>query len=533
LIITRAAIRNILFNIEAIRKVLFTLKFKEFHMTERDQEESYSSRKSVHSMMAPESDENLTETPVFPLNKKEMISISWTLFKSGILTSLSELSTFLTGLIALAFVGSYGSPTELGGISLGVTFGNVFCNALLISINQGFGILACRLFGAKMYKDLGVLYQRNFCVIGLASIPLILLMAFMDRILLAVGLEENISVNAGIYLKSIIPSLIGINVYECTKYFLIAQQHFFFQGVVLPLLTIIYVFLCWLFVVYWKMSVMGAGIAKSITDCSAALILILCLRFSGAYKQCWTPWTKECLREMGKHLKACLIIGANLYVEWISYEVSIFIIAALNDAHIIGAHGVVVSLASAFFFIPYGNSISMQAHLSNAMGGGRKYKAQKYMAAGLFLNLLYVLINVTIILTLNRQIAGLFANDDTTIDMIRNMMLIYCLAHPADAYINHLAGVIRTIGREKEVFHNYLCWNLLVGLNCQWIFGLLLHYGYVGVWGSIALAMYLMLIAMIRKVVPLDWDQALIDLPRKVSADTEKKEEEEFEQLLS
>ena len=151
---------------------------------------SETSRRSFRNAAEETQTFDITESPIFPLKAEEIFSVAKILFKSALPISLTYLAGIVTGLISLAFAGTYGNAAELAGASLGYAWASVFCIGLFLSIDQGFAIIASRLFGAEKYQELGVLYQRNVCVVIAVSIPMILPMIFSDSILIAIGLSS-------------------------------------------------------------------------------------------------------------------------------------------------------------------------------------------------------------------------------------------------------------------------------------------------------------------------------------------------------
>lgn len=470
----------------------------------------------------PESQiQKISETPLFPLNIGELIEVAQLLFKSALPTSLTYIASVVTGLISLRFAGKYGDANELAGASLGYTWANIFCLGFFISIDHGFATIASRLFGAEKYRELGVLYQRNVLVICALAIPMILPMIFADSILVSVGLDAEISLNTGIYLRNVIPSIIGSFLFNTTRFFLISQNIFSVQSVILGALVPLHVFWCYLFVDVFQMPVAGGALAKSVTDVIAIVILLLYIKTAGVCKESWIPWTRECLENWGSHLKQTLMLGANTYVEWISYEISMFIVGALNNPFVMGAHGVAVNFTSAMFYIPLGTSVSMQALIGNAVGEGSTYKAQKIMVAGAALNSVFTLFNSFTMIMFNRQIAVFFISDETSRQILENILIIYGIASIPDSYANCLGGVLRVVGKEKEVLTSFLLCYIGLGVNAQWITGISMGYGIIAIWLSTAASILVMFILMLRKVMNLNWSEEIARVRKSIDETTD------------
>ena len=122
--------------------------------------------------------DQIQDTPLFPLQYGELKKLGKLVFKSSLPASISFVSMSINGLVCLKFIGELGDATMLAGASLGITWGNAFCTGIILSINQGFAVLASQTFGAGQNRRLGILYQRNLFVLGIIAIPLILSLWF-------------------------------------------------------------------------------------------------------------------------------------------------------------------------------------------------------------------------------------------------------------------------------------------------------------------------------------------------------------------
>jgi len=480
----------------------------------------------------PESQiQKISETPLFPLDLGEIIDVAGIIFKSALPMSLTYIAGVVTGLISLRFAGKYGTAAELAGASIGYTWANIFCLGFFISIDHGFSIIASRLFGAEKYRELGVLYQRNVLVLCALAVPMILPMIFADSILLSVGLDAETSVNTGIFLRYSIPSIIGNFLFDTTRFFLISQNIFKIQSVILGALIPLHVFWCYLFVDILGMPVAGAAFAKSITDVLSFIILALYIQFADVCKESWIPWTKECLEDWGSHFKQTFVLGANTYVEWIAFEISMFIVGVLNDPFVTGAHGVAVNFTSAMYYIPLGTSDTMQTLIGNAVGEGSTNKAKKIMAAGTALNSVITLVNAFTMLMFNRQIAGFFISDETSMEILSKILIIYGIASIPDSYANCFGGVLRVIGKEKEVLTSFFICYVVIGVNAQWITGLAMGYGIIAIWLSTAGSIIVMFVFMLRKVMNLNWSEEIARV-RKSMDDTTDGESQDYIEMV-
>ena len=303
---------------------------------------------------------------------------------------------------------------------------------------------------------------------------------------------------------------------ESTKAFLMAQNEFTVPSIIQSFTAVLNYFWCYLLVNHFNLSLRGVAIAKSITDLSNAITLITYIRLSKKYSKTWIAWDKESLQDWVPYLQTTSMIGANLYIEWIAYEASILIAGALHNEYIMGAHGLAMSLQSLAFTIPLGNSIAMQTFVGNAAGEGSKNKAQKVAFVGLVLNCIESSANTFFFLVFARNIAQFFTQEPRTVEILTNIIIIYGLAHHVDTYASHMGGILKTIGRERDVLIKFLSSYVIFGLSAEYIFGVLLGYGYLGIWFSLAASIYVMFGLMVKSMMDFNWDVAIRDVQRNI-----------------
>jgi len=445
----------------------------------------------------------------FQLSFLESLNCVKIIVKSAIPTSFTFIVNTFTGIFLFKNIGIYGTPNELAGASIGYTLVNIFCFGIFFSIDLGFSVIAAKLFGAKKLKELGVLYQRNLSLIAALAIPLFSLLLMANNILVFLGVDPEVALNTGIYIRHIIPSIIGTCIFNSTRFFLISQNVFNVQGIILAILAPIHIVWCEVFVGNTSSTIAGAAIAKSITDMSAATILLLYIKFSGVCGEAWTSWTRESLKGWVSHLKETLILGGNLYVDLISVEASVLVISLLNDVYVLGAQGVADNFVYAVFMLTVGTTISMHAYMGNAVGEGSVDKAKNYLISGLLVNGVIAFFNSLLMIIFCKDIAMFFISDEKGASILQNMFLIYGFSHITETMINGIGGALRIMGEERLVLTSFAVCYFGIAFNCQWLFGVALEFGYMAIWLSRAAATYLLLFIMVKNILKLNWEEEI------------------------
>ncbi|KAF3794991.1 hypothetical protein EJ110_NYTH06221 [Nymphaea thermarum] len=175
-------------------------------------------------------------------------------------------------LTSIMFVGHLGA-LPLSGVSIATSVVNVTGFSLLMGMSSALDTLCGQSHGAKQYHMLGAYLQTAILVLSILSIPFSVLFAFTQQILMAVGQDPEISREAGIYCKWLIPSLFSYALLQCETRFLQAQN------IVLPTMvstgfcTLLHLFTCWTLVFRSELGFRGAALAISISYGLNALLL--------------------------------------------------------------------------------------------------------------------------------------------------------------------------------------------------------------------------------------------------------------------
>ena len=153
-------------------------------------------------------------------------------------------------------------------------------------------------YGAKQYRLLGIYLQRAVFVLLLASIPLAIIWAFTGQILLHLGQNPEISAEAGIYARWLIPSLFAYGPLQCHVRFLQSQN------IVLPMVfcsgvtVLLHMPLCWVLVAKAGYGNRGAALATAVSYWVNVVMLGLYVNFSKACRRTRVKLSNEVLTDL-------------------------------------------------------------------------------------------------------------------------------------------------------------------------------------------------------------------------------------------
>ena len=168
-------------------------------------------------------------------------------------------------------------------------------------------------FGARQCHMLGIHMQRAMFVLTLVCVPLTLIWAYTGQILMILHQDHQISMEAGLYARWMIPSLFGHAILQCQTRFL---QN---QNIVFPLMScsgftaLLHILFCWIFVFKIGLGNKGAALANSTSYWVNALFLALYVKLSPTCKTSWTGFSKETFHDVLKFIRLAVPSAAMVW----------------------------------------------------------------------------------------------------------------------------------------------------------------------------------------------------------------------------
>lgn len=153
-------------------------------------------------------------------------------------------------------------------------------------------------FGAKQYQKLGVYTYASIICLLLFCLPISLLWMFMDKLLIFMGQDPSISVEAGRYAVWLIPALFPYAILQSLVRYLQTQS------LILPMLwssvaaLLFHVPVCWALVFKLELGTAGAAFTIGLSYWFNVLLILAYVKYSSTCKKTDTPSSKDILSSM-------------------------------------------------------------------------------------------------------------------------------------------------------------------------------------------------------------------------------------------
>ncbi|XP_010044147.2 protein DETOXIFICATION 16 isoform X1 [Eucalyptus grandis] len=425
---------------------------------------------------------------------------------SGPLIGVSLLQ-YCIQVISVMFVGHLGE-LPLSGASMATSFASVTGFSVLLGMGSALETLCGQAYGAKQYHMLGVYTQRAMLTLLCVSIPLAVVWLYTSDILRAFGQDAEISTEAGIFNRWMIPSLFAYGLLICLNRFLQTQNN------VLPMMlgslvtASLHMVFCWLFIFKLGLGTRGAALANTISNWNNVILLAIYVKFSPTCIKTWTGFTTEALHDIVSFVKLAVPSATMICFEYWSFEMVVLLSGLLPNPKLeTSVLSISLNTCWMVYMISVGLGGTISTRVSNELGAGH--------AAGARLALrVMIVIAVTegaiigIVTILVRYVWGkLYSNEEEVIEYVAKMMPLLALSDFLDGFQCVLSGSARGCG-----WQNLCAWINFgayygVAIPCAILFAFGFHIGGMGLWMGIICGLSVQVMALITVNACTNWNQ--------------------------
>ncbi|WJX21289.1 Protein DETOXIFICATION 16 [Trifolium repens] len=428
------------------------------------------------------------------------------LWLAGPLIAVSLLQYSLQ-MISIMFVGHLGK-LPLSGASLGNSFASVTGYSVLLGMGSALETLCGQAYGAKKYHMLGVHTQRAMLVLLALSIPLSLIWFNTSNILISLGQDYEISIEAGTFNTWMIPGLFGYAIIQCLNRFLQTQNNVFPMLISSGITTLVHVVFCWAFVFEYGLGIKGAALAISLSYWVNVIMLVIYINSSTTCASTWNGVSKEALNDILSFLKLALASAVMICLEYWSFEMVVLLSGLLPNPQLeTSVLSISLNTCWMVYMISVGLGGAISTRVSNELGCGN--------ARGALLALRVMIViaiiegsSVVLVTILVRNVWGkLYSNEDEVVKYVAKMMPLLALSDFLDGFQCVLSGAARGCGWQNLCASINLGAYYVVGIPSAILFAFIFHIGGMGLWMGIICGLCVQGIALIAVNVCTDWDR--------------------------
>nr|GMC59967.1 protein DETOXIFICATION 14-like [Ipomoea batatas] len=407
--------------------------------------------------------------------------------------------------IGMMMVGHLGE-LSLSGAAIATSLTNVTGFSLLFGMASALETLCGQVYGALQYKKLGVYTFGAIIPLIVACIPISILWVFMDKLLMLIGQDPLISVEAKKYSTWLIPALFPYAILQPLVRYLQAQS------LILPMLLssvvslCFHVPVCWAFVFKFNLGSSGAAMAIALSYWLNVVLLGVYVRCSSSCNDTRISFSREIYSCIGEFVRLAIPSAGMICLEWWTYEIVILLSGLLPNPQLeASVLSICLMISSLHFFIPLSIGAGASTRISNELGAGNSEAARNVVRAVLVISILEAVIAITALLCSRRVLGYMFSNEKEVVDYIREMVPFVCLLVLTDCIQSVLSGVVRGNGNQHSGAYINLGSFYLVGLPVAAILGFVAHLNGKGLWIGLNIGATMQSILLARITCITDW----------------------------
>ncbi|KAJ8773043.1 hypothetical protein K2173_028220 [Erythroxylum novogranatense] len=419
-------------------------------------------------------------------------------------------------MISVMFVGHLGE-LSLAGASMATSFASVTGFNLLLGMASALDTFCGQSYGARQYHMLGIHTQRAMFVLSLVSVPLACIWANTRSILVALGQDEEIAMEAGIYACFLIPSIFAYGLLQCLVKFLQAQNIVFPMMVSSGIIALLHLPVCWILVFKLGLGMRGAALANCFSYWINVLLLAIYVKFSSLCTKTWTGFSKECLRDIPIFLRLAVPSAVMVCLEMWSFEMMVLLSGLLPNAKLeTSVLSICLNTASTIWMIPGGLSNAVSTRVSNELGAGRYKRAQMAIYVVIVMAVTEGILVGSVLIGIRNIWGYAYSNEIQVIRYVAAMQPIIAASNLLDGIQGVLSGTARGCGWQKIGAYINLGSYYLVGLPSAILLAFVLHIGGKGLWLGVICALTVQVVSLLLITMRTNWEKEAQDASRRV-----------------
>lgn len=412
-----------------------------------------------------------------------------TLFGLSAPIAAAQVGMMTMGVIDTMMVARIGAP-ELAAVAIASTWA-WSSGSLAQGIIHGMDPLVSQAHGAGDHEGVALALQRGLVIASSISIPLAMLWLATADVLTLLGQDPEVAELAGAYMLARLPSALGFNL------FVAARQYLSGRTLTRPAMWVMFVcnalnvLLNWLLIFgHWgfpALGLIGAGIATGLTNVLLPLMLwIWILRFR-LHEGAWRPWDRRSfdLSGLTRHAVLGLPVGVQMALEANAFTVAMIFVGWMGVFEL-GAHQIVINMASFTFMVPLGVSIGASARAGNLIGSRDARQLRVACRTGFLMGGGVMAIAAVSFIVFREALPRLYGADPAVVALAATLLPIAGAFQIADGVQVVGAGLMRGMGRPQAGAVVNLIGFYAVGLPLAYLLAFPLGLGIAGIWWGLA-----------------------------------------------
>ena len=224
----------------------------------------------------------------------------------------------------------------------------------------------------------GVYLNRARVVGFFLFLPIALVLSYTEPVLVALNQDADTAVQAQRYMFSMLPAVFCLLQYEPLSRYLMAQEIFLPQMVLMIINSALHIVWCYLFVIIAGLEVFGVGLATSLTWFLNLISLTLYVNISKCCEESWICIDMQAFQELREFLRFGLPSALEMFFEWGAFELIALIIGIIG-VNELASSVMALNALSIFYIVTFGVGCVATTFIGNSLGDNSKHNAILYI----------------------------------------------------------------------------------------------------------------------------------------------------------
>ncbi|KAI5951748.1 hypothetical protein KGF54_004823 [Candida jiufengensis] len=443
--------------------------------------------------------------------KTNYIHESYVLFRHSSPLIITFILEHFFSIVCLIVVGKLGT-NELAAVSL-ATMTSTITFAIFEGTATALDTLCPQAVGAGNYEMMSLFVQRCIMFSWVLFIPCGLFWWFSAYVLRYIIDNEDVVYLTSTFLRILILGAPAYIFFENSKRFLQSQGIFEAGTGVLFISAPINICLSWFLVWNEKFGLgyIGSPIATVINFWMMSILLVLYVKFIDG-KKGWFGIApiKEIFSDWGQIGQLALPGIVMIESEYLAYEI-MTLFASYFGTTALAAQSAVSSIASIAYMVPFAVSIAASTRIANFIGGQNLNASLISTRIAMMGSLVVSSLNCLILFTFRTQLAHIFTDDPTVVNLIENLLNpLVAILQIFDGIASVNSGILRAQGLQKiGGLINFIAYYAFA-LPLALILSKYLGYKLYGLWIGVGSGMFIIALSTFFVIMFSDWDQILM-----------------------
>jgi len=354
--------------------------------------------------------------------------------------------------VSIVITGRLG-PEELSAAAFSMMLAYVTGWCIALGGGSALDTLGSQAFtGGTRSTDLSVHFQRCVALLWILLIPVGVLWAFMEPVLLAIKEPPRLCKDVQDILRILLFGAPGYIAFESLKKYLQCQGIMKAATWVLIMVSPINIALNIFLVHYTSLGMLGCPVALSITYWCAFFLLIAMTWMSSVHKQnaTWGGFQpkvvfniESCVGFLKLALPGILMVGT----EWAAFEIVALAAGRLGELPL-AAQSVIMTTDQIISTLPFGFGVVASNRIGNLIGARTAIGARNAAHAIALISVIVGFTVMIIMLAARNKFGYIFSDDEDVVRLVSKVMPLVASFQIADGLANSCGGVLRGQGRQ-------------------------------------------------------------------------------------